>query len=145
MRLRIIICLAALLGLAALMPPAPARAQDDLSPACAQAVGAALSRRGYPYVWGAKGPGSFDCSGLTGWAYAQAGIEIGVGTHDQLLSGQPNGCSLTQMALNTCWQPGDLIFLRNGGSQHVSLYIGGGAGGRRLQQLYGRDRACRSE
>ena len=35
---------------------------------------AAMSRRGMPYVWGAAGPTSFDCSGLVQWSFAQAGI-----------------------------------------------------------------------
>lgn len=35
---------------------------------------------GKPYVWGAKGPERFDCSGLTQWLYAQIGIQIPTGT-----------------------------------------------------------------
>ncbi len=41
------------------------------------AVKAALSKLGRPYVWGAKGPSSFDCSGLTQWAWRQAGVNLG--------------------------------------------------------------------
>ena len=40
------------------------------------AVEAALSRQGLPYVWGAVGPDTFDCSGLMLWAWQQAGVEI---------------------------------------------------------------------
>jgi hypothetical protein len=39
----------------------------------AQALQAAISRLGYPYIWGAAGPTSFDCSGLVMWAYQQVG------------------------------------------------------------------------
>jgi cell wall-associated NlpC family hydrolase len=42
----------------------------------AVALRAALTRRGDPYVWGAAGPGEFDCSGLVMWAYAQDGITL---------------------------------------------------------------------
>jgi hypothetical protein len=47
------------------------------SPLAQIAVKAALTKLGKPYVWGAKGPNEFDCSGLTHWAYAQAGITLG--------------------------------------------------------------------
>lgn len=39
-------------------------------------VGYAMSRIGCPYVWGAEGPDSFDCSGLVTWAYRQVGISL---------------------------------------------------------------------
>ena len=39
-------------------------------------VGFALSRKGCPYVWGAGGPDSFDCSGLVYWSYAQVGKSV---------------------------------------------------------------------
>lgn len=39
-------------------------------------VRAALFRIGMPYVWGATGPDRFDCSGLTQWAYTQAGVPL---------------------------------------------------------------------
>ncbi len=42
----------------------------------AQALQAALTKRGDPYVWGAAGPDAFDCSGLVVWAYAQEGIAL---------------------------------------------------------------------
>jgi peptidoglycan DL-endopeptidase CwlO len=51
------------------------------------AVRAALGRLGRPYVWGAKGPNSFDCSGLTGWAWRQAGIQLGADTYQQIHDG----------------------------------------------------------
>ena len=42
----------------------------------AAALAAAKSKIGSPYVWGATGPSSFDCSGLTSWAYSQAGVSL---------------------------------------------------------------------
>ena len=42
----------------------------------AQALQAAITRLGDPYVWGAAGPSQFDCSGLVMWAYAQVGISL---------------------------------------------------------------------
>ena len=51
------------------------------------AVAAALTRRGDPYVWGAKGPNRFDCSGLTQWAWRQAGVQLGGDTYAQIHDG----------------------------------------------------------
>jgi cell wall-associated NlpC family hydrolase len=53
------------------------------------AVAAALSKRGTPYVWGAKGPSNFDCSGLTAWAWRQAGVQLGPDTYTQVNQGIP--------------------------------------------------------
>jgi cell wall-associated NlpC family hydrolase len=53
------------------------------------AARAALSKRGRPYVWGAKGPSTFDCSGLTQWAWRKAGVEVGASTYDQIKNGVP--------------------------------------------------------
>jgi peptidoglycan DL-endopeptidase CwlO len=53
------------------------------------AVKAALSKLGRPYVWGAKGPNNFDCSGLTQWAWNQAGVKIGGDTYSQIKEGLP--------------------------------------------------------
>jgi cell wall-associated NlpC family hydrolase len=51
------------------------------------AAKAALSKLGCPYVWGAKGPGCFDCSGLTQWAWRQSGVQLGNDTYAQLTEG----------------------------------------------------------
>jgi hypothetical protein len=51
------------------------------------AANAALSKLGCPYVWGAKGPSHFDCSGLTQWAWRQAGVQLGNDTYAQLSQG----------------------------------------------------------
>lgn len=94
---------------------------------CATAAAAALAQRGKPYVWGAKGPETFDCSGLTQWAWAQAGYRIGPSTYDQVQAGVPIPCTIQDLQFNNpCWEPGDLIFLRYSGGQHVAMYIGNG-------------------
>jgi cell wall-associated NlpC family hydrolase len=83
--------------------------------AAQKAVNAALSRLGAPYVWGATGPNSFDCSGLTQWAYGQAGISIPRVSQDQQRAGI--AVSLSQI------QPGDLLF-EGSPSYHVVMYLG---------------------
>jgi peptidoglycan DL-endopeptidase CwlO len=83
----------------------------------AVALRAALTRRGDPYIWGAAGPGQFDCSGLVLWAYAQEGIHLDHYTGDQWNEGQH--ISRSQL------QPGDLVFFFADIS-HVGLYIGNG-------------------
>jgi peptidoglycan DL-endopeptidase CwlO len=83
----------------------------------AQALQAALSRIGDPYVWGAAGPGQFDCSGLVVWAYAQEGIALPHYTGDLWNSG-------VHVARNDL-EPGDLVFFFADIS-HVGIYIGNG-------------------
>ncbi len=120
--------------------PTPAAAapnqQGGLS-ACAIAVNAALSKQGAGYVWGAKGPTAFDCSGLTYWAYQQAGMTIGVSSYDQQATGVLITCTLSDLhgSSSTCWQSGDLIFLSYPGGQHVALYAGNGL----FMDAYNRD------
>lgn len=77
------------------------------------AVRAALSRLGRPYVWGATGPNRFDCSGLTQWAYAQAGVHLDRTTYTQINDGIP-------VPRNQI-RPGDLVFPSTG---HVQMAIG---------------------
>jgi cell wall-associated NlpC family hydrolase len=83
------------------------------------AVAAALSRQGAPYVWGAKGPTVFDCSGLTQWAWAQAGVRLGPDTYTQVDQGVPVAPGDVRA--------GDLIFPRDSfdgrGPGHVQLAI----------------------
>ncbi len=83
----------------------------------AQALRWALSRRGDPYVWGAAGPSSFDCSGLVLWAYARVGISLPHFTGDQWNMGVHVGRNQLQ--------PGDLVFFYPD-IGHVGLYIGNG-------------------
>lgn len=125
---RVAILLLVVLALASLTPaPVVAAPLPQVAP-CATAAAAAIAQRGKPYVWGAKGPSAFDCSGLTQYAWAQAGYRIGVSTHEQVLAGVQIPCRLSHLAGSntTCWEPGDLIFLRNGGRQHVAMYVGNG-------------------
>lgn len=77
------------------------------------AVRAALSRLGRPYVWGATGPDQFDCSGLTQWSYARAGIHLDRTTYQQIYDGVPVPRSQVR--------PGDLVFPTAG---HVQLAVG---------------------
>ncbi len=81
------------------------------------AVNAAASKLGASYVWGTAGPNTFDCSGLTSWAWAQAGVYI---PHSS--AGQYD--ALPHVPLSAV-QPGDLIFYFSPIS-HVALYVGGG-------------------
>jgi cell wall-associated NlpC family hydrolase len=81
------------------------------------AVAAAESRVGDPYVWGAAGPSTFDCSGLVMWAYAQVGISL---PH---FSGAQYS-NTTHIPMSDL-QPGDLVFPSNPGD-HVAMYVGGG-------------------
>lgn len=89
----------------------------------AAAVTAARSRLGSPYQWGATGPDAFDCSGLTGWAYAMAGLALPRTAAQQWYAG-PHP-PLAEIA------PGDLLFWATDAGDpatihHVALYLGGG-------------------
>ena len=89
--------------------------------AAGAAILAAQSRIGTPYVWGATGPGAFDCSGLTGWAYQQAGILLPRTSREQWNVGH-------HVALADL-QPGDLLFWavdQNNPAtiHHVAIYVG---------------------
>jgi cell wall-associated NlpC family hydrolase len=83
----------------------------------AQAVQAALTRVGDPYVWGAAGPAQFDCSGLVVWAFGQEGISLPHYTGDLWNS----GVHVPRGAL----EPGDLVFFFADYS-HVGIYLGDG-------------------
>ena len=67
--------------------------------------------------WAAAGPDSYDCSGLTSWAYAQVGVSLPHSSYDQWNYGVP--VSKDQL------EPGDLVFFD--GLGHVGIYVGGGA------------------
>jgi peptidoglycan DL-endopeptidase CwlO len=87
--------------------PAPASAVPcangpQTGTAAATAVRAALSKIGCPYVWGAKGPDAFDCSGLARWSWGQAGVTLGGDTYSQIEQGVPVDPNDVQA--------GDLIF-----------------------------------
>ncbi len=82
------------------------------------AFSAAQSKLGTPYVYGATGPSSFDCSGLTSWAYAQAGVSIPRTSEAQ------SGIGTRITSVNDL-QVGDLVFFFND-LHHVGLYAGNG-------------------
>jgi cell wall-associated NlpC family hydrolase len=83
----------------------------------AAAVWWAKKALGKPYSWGASGPSSFDCSGLTMWAYRHVGINLAHYSRSQYTSGP----HVSRANL----EPGDLVFF---GSpiHHVGMYVGGG-------------------
>jgi cell wall-associated NlpC family hydrolase len=87
------------------------------SAAAQKAVDTALAQAGDPYVWGAAGPGSFDCSGLMQYAYAAAGISLPHSSRVQSTMG-------TAVARSDL-QPGDLVFFYSPVS-HVGMYVGNG-------------------
>ena len=101
------------------------------------AIAAARSQQGVAYSWGGGGSNGpsygiapdtqvwgFDCSGLTQYAYAQAGIQIGGTSRDQWYRFRSSTVAREDL------QAGDLVFWGNGSSYtsiyHVALYIGGG-------------------
>ena len=85
------------------------------------AVDLAASLIGRPYVWGAEGPNSFDCSGLTQYVYQHFGIELPRRAVNQSTAGDGAGRRL---------QRGDLLFFSSDTRQslvtHVGLYEGNG-------------------
>lgn len=83
----------------------------------ALAVAAARQMIGAPYVWGATGPNSFDCSGLMQYAYGRAGVSLPRTSQEQMNAGQ-------RVPLDQA-RPGDLIIYR-GDASHVGMYVGGG-------------------
>lgn len=101
--------------------PRSASVAPETAPAtgtrAAHAVAYAYRALGKPYVWGATGPGAFDCSGLTQAAWKAAGISLPRTTYSQIDAGQ----RVSRAAL----APGDLVFFYPGFS-HVGLYVGGG-------------------
>jgi cell wall-associated NlpC family hydrolase len=77
------------------------------------------SQVGKPYVYGATGPGSYDCSGLTQAAFASVGVSLPRTSQEQSTVGTPVSLSALR--------PGDLIFWGGEGSAfHVAVYIGNG-------------------
>lgn len=77
-------------------------------------VGAAYSRLGCPYKWGAAGPNAFDCSGLVVWCYAKAGKSLPHSSGALASAG-------TRVSISSA-KPGDILWKPG----HVGIYIGGG-------------------
>lgn len=84
----------------------------------AGALEAARSRIGDPYVYGGERPGGFDCSGLTVWAFAQAGITLPRTSFQQY----KEGVAVPKAAI----QAGDLVFFNSAGpgASHVGIATG---------------------
>lgn len=80
----------------------------------------AYTKLGSPYVWGATGPNSFDCSGFTSWVYRQHGISLSRTAQSQSQGGAP--------VERGDLQPGDLVFFGSGAGRitHVGIYVGDG-------------------
>ncbi|RBY96989.1 NlpC/P60 family protein [Blastococcus sp. TF02-8] len=98
---------------------APSASSLPVAPngAAATAIQVALSKVGSPYRAGASGPNAFDCSGLTSYAYAAAGVTLPRSSRAQSTIGR----QVSRSEL----QPGDLVFYYTPIS-HVALYIGDG-------------------
>ena len=87
------------------------------------AIAAALSKLGRPYVWGAEGPDTFDCSGLVQWSYAQAGLSLPRLADDQYFAATP--VPLSDL------KPGDLLVyaydVHDASTiHHITMYLGNG-------------------
>jgi cell wall-associated NlpC family hydrolase len=111
--------------LAAARAAGTAPARGRASAAARRAVAVALVQLGSPYVWGADGPGSFDCSGLTSFAYAAAGVTLPRVSRAQFAAYAGRRVDPLHLL------PGDLVFFADapadpGTIHHVGLYVGNG-------------------
>jgi hypothetical protein len=104
-------------GAAYRLPRLPSSGAELPDAAGYVAVAAAESRLGDPYIWGAAGPSSFDCSGLVMWAWAHAGVDLPHYSGSQY--------ALTTRIPMDALEPGDLLFPANPG-EHVAMYVGDG-------------------
>ena len=90
-----------------------------MSASAAHVLELAAAQSGDSYSYGAAGPDSFDCSGFTAYVFGQVGISLPHSAADQSSIATP----VSQP------QPGDLVFVHNGGGGsigHVAIYAGGG-------------------
>lgn len=82
-------------------------------------IAAAKGKLGCKYLYGAKGPKNFDCSGLTSYAFAQAGMKIPVTVDEQRKIGK-------RLGRNEALHPGDLVFFSSRykkGISHVGIVV----------------------
>jgi len=96
--------------------PTPAAFTAPFSSVGQRAADAAQGKIGAPYVYGAAGPNSFDCSGLVQWAFKQAGLNVPRTSYEQASAGR---------AVNVSdLLPGDVVSFYGG--SHTGIYVGGG-------------------
>ncbi|MEU0340598.1 NlpC/P60 family protein [Streptomyces bobili] len=98
-------------------PSTPPSTDSSYATKAEKALAFARAQIGKPYVWGATGPDSYDCSGLTQAAWKAAGVSLPRVTYDQVNAG-------TTVSLSSA-QPGDLVFFY-ADVTHVGIYIGNG-------------------
>jgi cell wall-associated NlpC family hydrolase len=98
-------------------PPAPTGPAPAVKAGAATAVNVARAQLGKPYVYGAAGPDTFDCSGLTMYAWRAGGVGL---PH----SAEMQYNSIAHIAVSQL-QPGDLVFFYTP-IEHVGIYVGGG-------------------
>ena len=101
-------------------------ASGPASPIARRAVRVALAQLGVPYVYGAAGPDSFDCSGLTSFAYRAAGLTI-----PRTAAWQFAAYAADRFVTPTQLRAGDLVFYATDPADpstihHVGLYLGNG-------------------
>jgi len=94
----------------------PTKYNGPTSTQAQQVVSWAYSQLGKPYVWGATGPNSYDCSGLIVAAWAHVGVSIPRVSYDQMTS-------LPAVSMSSL-QPGDILGFA--GNSHVGIYVGHG-------------------
>jgi cell wall-associated NlpC family hydrolase len=97
--------------------PAP-KASASTKPAAQAAVAYAEAHLGRPYQFGATGPKSFDCSGLTSSAWKAAGVSIPRTSQQQFTAGKK--------VAKADLRPGDLVFFYGKKPGHVAIYVGDG-------------------
>lgn len=105
-------------------PPAPTDAASSGSTA-ARVIAIARAQIGDPWRYGANGPRAFDCSGLVGYAFRQAGQSRVVGSgHYRSARALYRYFQARGLASRSKPRPGDLVIW--GGGTHVGIYIGNG-------------------
>ncbi|MEU7021946.1 C40 family peptidase [Streptomyces sp. NPDC046203] len=98
-------------------PGAAPAAQATVPTYADKALNIAASKKGSPYRWGATGPGRFDCSGLTQYAFRKAGKKLPRTAQQQY--------NKTRHISAAHRQKGDLVFFHSGGHvYHVGIYAG---------------------
>jgi cell wall-associated NlpC family hydrolase len=80
-------------------------------------VDKAAAEKGKPYAYGATGPNSFDCSGLTQYVYKQVGVKLPRSSQAQ--------SDAVKHVSNSSKKPGDLLFFGGSNVHHVAIYAGG--------------------